>query len=171
MGVRHSVATDQRWEHYDALDGRAAWFYEAVTNDIAMHGQGKPAGGEVYIATYQDHDGDWLDGGISYVLPAPNVPARSILVNDPVRRGHRCIIKNEQQIADRSSRMDLLVNEDGSVDLYWAGRPAGKEQTGSHRQQAKRGSRTSDCTHAQAGILDKSWVLPDIESISRRDDK
>ena len=24
-------------EHYDEIDGRAAWFYEAVTNNIAMH--------------------------------------------------------------------------------------------------------------------------------------
>jgi hypothetical protein len=30
---------DQRREHYDALDGRAAWLYEAVTNDLSMHGQ------------------------------------------------------------------------------------------------------------------------------------
>ena len=40
---------DQRWEHYDALDGRAAWFYEAVTNDIAMHGQ-EVGWGQVYLA-------------------------------------------------------------------------------------------------------------------------
>ena len=30
---------DQRREYYEELDGRAAWFYEAVTNDLAMHGQ------------------------------------------------------------------------------------------------------------------------------------
>ena len=30
----------------------------------------------------------------------------------------RCIIINEIKQADRSSRMDLLVNEDGSVDLH-----------------------------------------------------
>ncbi|MCO5199807.1 MAG: hypothetical protein M9941_18875 [Anaerolineae bacterium] len=71
MGVRHQLSPpDQRWEHYDALDGRAAWFYEAVTNDIAMHGQ-ETGWGQVYMATYQDHDGDWLDGGINYVLHLP----------------------------------------------------------------------------------------------------
>ena len=40
---------DQRREHYDALDGRAAWFYEAVTNDPAMHGQ-KTGKGQIYLA-------------------------------------------------------------------------------------------------------------------------
>lgn len=29
---------DQRDEFYDHLDERAAWFYEAVTNDLVMHG-------------------------------------------------------------------------------------------------------------------------------------
>jgi hypothetical protein len=41
----------------------------------------------------------------------------------------RCPIENEQQIADKSSRMDLLTNEDGSVDLYFGPEaPEGKEQ-------------------------------------------
>ena len=53
---------DQRREHYDELDGRAAWFYEAVTNDPAMHGQ-KTGKGQVYLAAYKDKDGDWLEGG------------------------------------------------------------------------------------------------------------
>jgi hypothetical protein len=36
--------------YYEQLDERAAWFYEAVTNDPAMHGHttGK---GQVYLAT------------------------------------------------------------------------------------------------------------------------
>ena len=40
-----------------AAHGRAAWFYEAVTNDIAMHGQ-KTGKGQVYLATYKDKDGE-----------------------------------------------------------------------------------------------------------------
>jgi hypothetical protein len=75
---------DQRREFYDELDGRAAWFYEAVTNDPAMHGQ-KTGKGQVYLAAYKDKDGDWLDGGRNYKfhqVPA-DVPAETLLV------GHR----------------------------------------------------------------------------------
>ena len=43
---------DQRREYYDSLDGRAAWFYEAVTNDPAMHGQ-KTGKGQVYLGAYK----------------------------------------------------------------------------------------------------------------------
>jgi hypothetical protein len=56
------AAPDQRAEFYDQIDERAAWFYEVVTNNPAMHGHltGK---GQVYLAAYKDKDGDWLDDG------------------------------------------------------------------------------------------------------------
>jgi len=61
---------DQRAEHHDELDERAAWLYEAVTNDIAMHGQ-RTGWGQVYMATYKDGAGDWLDGAHTYQLKVP----------------------------------------------------------------------------------------------------
>ena len=76
---------DQRREHYDALDGRAAWFYEAVTNDPAMHGQ-KTGKGQVYLAAYKDKDGDWLDGGTNYVpCTYRPTPRRDLLVSHGLR--------------------------------------------------------------------------------------
>ncbi|MBO6511977.1 MAG: DUF1254 domain-containing protein, partial [Roseibium sp.] len=109
---------DQRGDHYDHLDERAAWFYEAVTNDIAMHGQ-KTGKGQVYMATYKDADGDWLDGGTNYILNLPpNVPAEAFWSLTAYEVSTRTLIQNEQEIADRSSRMDLAYNEDGSVTLH-----------------------------------------------------
>jgi hypothetical protein len=35
----------------------------------------------------------------------------------------RCLIDNPTQQADRSSRMDLQVNDDGSLDLYVGPKP------------------------------------------------
>ncbi|MGB5278941.1 MAG: DUF1254 domain-containing protein, partial [Gammaproteobacteria bacterium] len=61
---------DQRREHYDALDGRASWFYEAVTNNLAMHGM-ETGEGQVYLTAYKDDDGDWLDGARNYTLHIP----------------------------------------------------------------------------------------------------
>ncbi len=156
---------DQRREHYDALDGRAAWLYEAVTNDVAMHGQ-KTGKGQVYMATYKDKDGDWLDGGTNYVLNVPaNAPAEAFWSMTIYDVDTRCLIVNEQKIADRSSRMDLHANKDGSVTLHigpkkpegdaaknWLPTVAGKAWFPYFRFYSPK-----------KALLDRSWVLPDIE--------
>ena len=168
QGSRWEYATvsppDQRWEHYDALDGRAAWFYEAVTNDIAMHGQ-ETGWGQVYMATYQDHDGDWLDGGVNYVLHLPpDVPAEAFWSMTLYDVDTRCIIRNEQGIADRSSRMDLLINADGSIDLYFGpDAPAGVEANWIPTVASKAWFPYFRLYSPKQEFLDKTWVLPDIE--------
>ena len=156
---------DQRRENYDALDGRAAWFYEAVTNDPAMHGQ-KTGKGQVYLAAYKDKDGDWLDGGTNYVLNVPaDAPAEAFWSITLYDVDTRCIIRNEQKIADRSSRMDLLVNKDGSVTIY-----IGPEKP--EGQSAKNWIPTAvgkawfpyfRLYSPKKAFLDRTWVLPDIE--------
>jgi hypothetical protein len=157
---------DQRQEHYDELDGRAAWFYEAVTNDVAMHGQ-KTGKGQVYLAAYKDKDGDWLDGGTNYVLNVPaNAPAEafwSITVYDV---DTRCLIRNEQQIADRSSRMDLLENEDGSVTIYIGpNKPEGeKARNWIPTVPGKAWFPYFRLYSPKQAFLDRTWILPDIET-------
>ncbi len=109
---------DQRREHYDALDGRAAWLYEAVTNDLSMHGQ-KTGKGQIYMAAYRDKDGAWLDGGKNYSLHVPpDVPVETFWSFTVYEVSTRTLINNQHEIADRSSRMDLHTNKDGSVDLF-----------------------------------------------------
>jgi hypothetical protein len=155
---------DQRREHYEELDGRAAWFYEAVTNDIAMHGQ-KTGQGQVYLAAYKDGDGDWLDGGVNYMLRIPpNAPAEafwSITLHDV---DTRCIIRNEQKIADRSSQMDLLKNKDGSIDIYMGpDAPTGKEKNWIPTVSGKAWFPYFRLYSPKQAFVDRTWVLPDIE--------
>ncbi len=156
---------DQRRQYHDDLDERAAWFYEAVTNDVAMHGQ-RTGEGQVYMAAYKDRDGDWLDGGVNYVLHVPpNAPAEAFWSMTLYDVSTRCLIQNEQKIADRSSRMDLLMNPDGSVDIYmgpdqpkgdlvknWIPPVGGKAWFPYFR-----------CYSPKQAFLDRTWVLPDIE--------
>ena len=122
---------DQRREHYDALDGRASWFYEAVTNNIAMHGM-ETGKGQVYMTAYKDKGGDWLDGARNYTLHIPpNAPAKLFWSLTLYEVDGRDIIHNKQKVTDRSSRMDLLTNSDGSVDLYFGpDEPKDKRKTG-----------------------------------------
>lgn len=158
---------DQRREHYDALDGRAAWFYEAVTNDPAMHGQ-KTGKGQVYLAAYKDGDGDWLYGGTNYVLTVPqDAPAEAFWSITLYDVDTRCIIRNPQKIADRSSLMDLLKNKNGSVTIYIGpDKPEGKkEKNWIPTVAGKAWFPYFRLYSPKKAFLDRSWVLPDIEKV------
>jgi len=155
---------DQRTEYYDQLDERAAWLYEAVTNDPAMHGQ-KTGKGQVYMGAYKDKDGDWLDGGQNYVLHVPpNAPAEAFWSITLYDVDTRCLIINKQKIADRSSRMDLIKNKDGSVDIYMGpDAPKGKEKNWIPTVPGKAWFPYFRLYSPKKAFLDRTWVLPDIE--------
>lgn len=157
---------DQRWENYDALDGRAAWFYEAVTNDTAMQSK-TPGQGQIYLGTYRDSDGEWLDGGENYTLTVPaDVPAAEFWSLTVYDVSTRAPIVNEQVVADKSSRMDLDVNDDGSVTLYMG--PDEPEAGTTNWIPTVPGKawfpyfRFYSPTEA---YFDRSWLLPDIEKV------
>jgi hypothetical protein len=169
-GVQWHFATvanpDQRAKYYDQLDERAAWLYEAVTNDPAMHGQ-KTGKGQIYLGTYKDKDGDWLDGGKNYVLHVPpDVPAEvfwSITLYDV---DTRCLLQNKQEIADRSSRMDLITSQDGSVEIYMGpDAPMGKEKNWIPTVAGKTWFPYFRLYSPKKAFMDRSWVLPDIEKV------
>ena len=161
---------DQRWEHYDALDGRAAWFYEAVTNDIAMHGQ-ETGWGQVYMAAYKDGDGDWLDGKEDYILRLPpDVPAETFWSMTLYDVSTRCPMESEYEKVDLSSRMDLLINEDGSIDLYIGPtKPEGKEQNWIPTIPGKAWFPYFRLYSPKPEFLDKTWILPNIERKKRNE--
>lgn len=159
--------SDQRREFYDALDGRAAWFYEAVTNDEAMHGHitGK---GQVYMGAYKDQDGDPLDGGKDYVLHLPaDVPAETFWSLTAYEVNTRTLLNNKYKIADRSSRMDLLTNADGSMDFYVGPtKPVGDKAKNWIPTEAGRAWFLYFRLYSpKKAFLDRSWVLPDIEKV------
>jgi hypothetical protein len=156
---------DQRREYYDELDGRAAWFYEAVTNDPAMHGQ-KTGKGQVYLAAYKDKDGDWLDGGRNYKLQVPaDAPAETFWSVTAYEVSTRTLINNAYEIADRSSRMDLSINPDGSVDIYFGpDEPTGEKAKNWIPTEAGRAWFPYFRLYSpKQAFLDRTWVLPDIE--------
>ena len=170
-GSNWEVATtspaDQRWENYDALDGRAAWFYEAVTNDPAMQSK-TPGKDQIYLVAYKDSDGDWLDGANSYVLHVlPNAPAAAFWSTTVYDVATRCLIDNEQRLADRSSRMDLLKNEDGSIDIYYGPKaPEGKESNWIPTVAGRAWFSYFRFYSPTEAYFDRSWVLSDIKKAS-----
>ena len=157
----------QRREHYDDLDGRASWLYEALTNDIRMHGQ-KTGKGQVYLTAYKDADGNWLDTKHDYTVHIPaNVPAAAFWSFTMYDVSTRTPAINDTQDVDRSSRMDLDINPDGSIDLY-VGPTKPEGDKGKNWIQTIPGKswfpyfRLYSPTET---FMDRSWVLPDIQKV------
>ena len=157
---------DSRAEFYQQLDGSAAWFYEAVTNDESMHGQetgwGPGLHGRLQRCRRQlagwrkelhaSRPGQSTCGGF-----------RSMTLYDV---STRAIIQNTLKKADQSSRQKLQMNSDGSVDLYFGPRaPAGKESNWVQTMPDKAWFPYFRLYSPTQPFLDQSWVLPDIEKI------
>lgn len=127
-----------------------------------------PGQDQIYLAAYKDSDHDWLDGANSYKLHvSPNAPAAEFWSTTVYDVATRCLIDNEQRIADRSSRMDLLVNQDGSIDIYYGPEaPEGKEQNWIPTVPGRSWFTYFRFYSPTEPYFDRSWVLPDIEKAS-----
>ena len=76
------------------------------------------------------------------------------------------LILNEQQIADRSSRMDLSKNDDGSVDIYCGPKaPAGFEKNWIPTVPGKNWFAYFRFYRPTEPYFDRSWPLPDFERL------
>jgi hypothetical protein len=149
------------------LDERASWFYEAVGAGPAMAPK-RPGPSSAYLGAYKDKAGQWLDGGTLYRLRVPpNPPIKlfwSVTVYDV---DTRALILNEQKICDRSSRMDLRRNEDGSVDIYCGPKaPAGFEKNWIPTVPSKNWFAYFRFYQPTETYFDRSWPLPDFEQVS-----
>ena len=170
-GASWKVALDldpsQRAEHYDQLDQRAAWFYEAVSTSKGMVTT-TPGLGSVYLANYTDKDGNWLEGGISYTLHVPpNPPAEQFWSIAVYSWDTRTLIDNEQKRPSLTSRQDLVKEADGSVDLYFGPTaPDGKESNWVETIPGQGWWVYLRFYAPTQAYFDKSWAMPDFE-ISR----
>lgn len=111
-------------------DARTAFFYFATVNTPAMAAEIIGAGSQ-YACAFRDQQGRYLAGNSNYTLTIPaNVPARdfwSVVVYDPQTRSE---LQTSQPFPSvNNQRNDFIVNDDGSVTLYFGPEaPAGKEQ-------------------------------------------
>lgn len=105
------------------LDGRAAWFYEAVTNDIAMHGMENGGWGQVYLANSRDESGKGLEGGHHYTLTIKGDVnyAKAFWTVTAYNVENRGIIHNEMKRADVGSNVPgTRKNENGDYVFHFS---------------------------------------------------
>lgn len=81
--------------------------------------------------------------------------------------GSRGLIDNPSQQADRSSRMDLQKNEDGSVDLFVGpAAPEGKESNWVETVPGRAWFSYFRLYGPEEAHFNGSWVLPDFEKLT-----
>jgi hypothetical protein len=156
----------QETADFTQLDERTAWFYEATATSAGMVTT-TPGVGSVYLGSYKDHDGNWLDGANTYRLHVPpDAPVKQFWSLTLYDVDTRALIQNEQQVADRSSRQDLVKNADGSVDLYVGPKaPAGFERNWIPSVPGKAWFPYFRLYGPTEAHFDRSWILPNIEKV------
>jgi hypothetical protein len=161
------VELDQQLPMFSQLDERASWYYEAIGNTSGM--QGRIVGfGQVYLESARDRSGAWLDGGKYYHLHVPaNAPVKQFWSFTLYENTSRAPLQSPQGAADISSRKPgLVVNADGSVDLYFGPKPPAGANANFVQTVPGKGWFTYFRLYAPTEpYFNKEWALPDIVRI------
>ena len=157
---------DNPTEFWNLIDERASWFYEAVGAGPAMAPK-RPGPSSAYLGAYKDKAGEWLDGGNLYLLRVPADPPIKLFWSVTLYDiDTRALIVNDQKVADRSSRMDLRKNDDGSVDIYTGPTaPAGFACNWIPTVPGKNWFAYFRFYQPTEPYFDRSWPLPDFERV------
>lgn len=157
----------QEAKYYSQLDERTDYFYEAVTTTKGMVSK-TPGVGQAYLGAYElAADGSRFDGSRNYRLHVPpNAPVKQFWSVTLYDVDTRSFIVTKEQIADRSSRMDLVKNADGSVDIYMSPKPPKEFEKNWIPTVPGRGWFAMFRFYAPTeAYFDKSWPLPSIEQV------
>lgn len=123
--------------------------------------------GQFYLMALEDKDGNTLDGSKTYRLNVPaNAPVRQYWSATLYDRETHALIREMSHAARSSQSPGLLVNADGSVDLYFGPQaPAGKEANWTPTDSNGEFDVLFRFYDPLPALFDKSWKLPDIEAV------
>lgn len=146
------------------VDRRAYVYYMGLGNSPAMMAKNVGVGSQ-YLWTYNDGDGDFLDGAKNYKLTVPpNVPINnfwSVLAYDSLSRSE---LQNGQPFPSVSMYSDPKINADGSVDIYIGPEmPKGQEKNWIATVPGKGWFPIFRFYGPLEPFYDKSWKLNDIQ--------
>ena len=162
--IATTAETDQRLEFYDQLDGRAGWFYEAITNTEAMRSR-KPGRTQVYLGGYRDANGEPLLAEKNYTLTVPpNVPAATFWSLTVYDVDTRSLMDNATKTSSVGTVKGFEPNDDGSVTIYIGpDKPEAGEKNWIQPLPDTDWFAYFRLYSPTEGFFDGSWTLPDIE--------
>ena len=157
---------DQDVENSTQFEERTGLFYEAIGMSAGSIPR-TPGIGQAYFSEYRDTNGNAFDGGKTYRLHVPSgAPVNQFWSITLYDIDTRCLIQNKEQVADRSSRQDLVKNADGSVELYFSpNAPKGFEKNWIPTVAGRAWFAYVRLYGPLQAYFDKSWPLPDIELV------
>jgi hypothetical protein len=155
---------DQRTPNFDHFEERAVLYYEIFGFAPPTTG---PGSGFKYMVSYRDADGDLLDGGKNYRLHVPADPPADLFWSvTAYDEGTRGFVPNTDRVGLGPQNPGYEVNPDGSVDVYFG--PTPPESGKSNWIQTTLGRPWFTYFRLflpTEPFFDRSWVLPDIESV------
>ena len=153
-------------KNYEEVEERAGGWYQLVGNTSKPVPK-KPGTGAFYAITYKDAAGNMLDGSGTYRLTMPaDVPVTQFWQIPVYSNKTRSLINAEQKRPTRSSTDDLLVNDDGSVDVYFGPTaPEGREQNWIQTIPGEGWFVLLRLYGPLEPILEKTWKPNDIEKV------
>lgn len=122
----------------------------------------------IYLGQYKDSKDQLLMGDKNYRLHVPaNVPVNQYWAATVYDSETAAFIINSPKQTVDSFNKKLAKNADGSVDIYFGPKaPQGKTENWIYTQPGKRWFTFFRFYGPQESIKNKSWKLPDIESVS-----
>jgi len=145
-----------------AIDERGSLYY-AVCTSVKNFGAAT-----FYLDLSLDRDGNWMDGGKAYKLNIPaNVPVRNFWSVEVYNVETAAWFRDVERTGRDSTKPDMERNLDGSVDLYFGPKaPEGKAANWIPTQLGKRFFLLFRFYGPERAVFDKSWQLPDMETIN-----
>ena len=140
------------------LDERGyAWF--------AMYGPVVPPPPQMYLKAYETDKGERLNGSNTYRLRVPaHVPARQFWAVDVYDAATGAFIRDVPVVGIDSYNQKIKKNADGTIDLYFSPKPpTGQEANWITTTEGKPFFLFFRFYGPEKPIIDKSWVLNDIE--------
>jgi hypothetical protein len=153
--------------NHRVLDGESlvGWFCTVSSKAMVRPMLGK---GSVYMWTFTDGEGKWLDGAKSYRvhLPAP-IPAGNFWSSVVYDVWTRSMLANGQAAASKNSYdPGVTANEDGSVDLHFGPEPPSEGEGNWIRTVPGKGWFTIFRLYGPLETyMDGSWKLSDIQRV------
>jgi hypothetical protein len=139
-----------------------------IVYSIAYIGLKNLGGGQMYLLSIKDKDGNDFDGAKTYKQTVPpNAPVKQYWSLTVYDRELHTLVKGVNRASRSSQIPELQKNPDGSVDLYIGPRaPAGKDSNWIPTDPNRKFELMFRAYAPTEALFQKTWVLPDVEIVA-----